>query len=65
MKSSEARSLQSVIRVARGNASAAREELKNVAWPPDMVAIGRSISRAVLALEQTMNAVDAILEDLK
>lgn len=65
MKSADAVNLQGLLRVARGNIKGAREELKTVAWPKDMVGIGRSISRGLLALEQTINAVDRILEDLK
>lgn len=65
MKDSEIHSLQSLLKIAEKNLRASDKHLDEVAWPPDMDGVARSISKANLALQQTINTVNAILEDLK
>jgi hypothetical protein len=65
MKANDAILLQGLLKVARSNIERGRTDLNTVAWPAEMVGISSSIRSVMLALDQTINALDRVLEDLK
>ncbi len=65
MKNSEIYSLQALLRTAGKNVDDASKHLSDVAWPHDTEGLPKSIRQTQLALQQTINTVNAILEDLK
>jgi hypothetical protein len=65
MKTNDAILLQGLLKVARSNIERGRSDLNTVAWPPETLGIASSIRSVMLALDQTMNALDKVLEDLK
>lgn len=64
MSNDDIRSNRHLLGVASRNLKRAKDSLGTVAWPAELTGIGDAISAVSLALQQTINVVDNVLEDL-
>ena len=64
MKNEDIRRHKHLLDIASKNLVLADQALDTVAWPQDMVGIGRSIGAVRLALQQTINVLVKVLDDL-
>jgi hypothetical protein len=64
LRNEDIRSNKHLLDVASKNLNLADEHLATVAWPPEVVGVGHSIRAVRLALQQTINVVQKVLDDL-
>ncbi len=64
MNSSEQRESKHLLVVARRNLAASEQALRTVPWSKEVVAIAAALGLMRLAMNQTMNVLDNVIDDL-